>query len=120
LIEITSGHLSSGTWRFKTIDDVVVLANVQSFNRHGEFRIGPAQVTGFKILEQHESQFSVKIFFTDGTYCCAYVPAAEMTQLDAMVASHAEAPIEVIKDNPVWVKGFVVFIVACIIFEFIK
>jgi len=121
MIQVISGHLGSGSWRFKDIDGVTTLAHMQAFTPHSEFRIGPDQVIDYYIEEGPNNQqlATVKINFTDERYCRAIISAVDINQLDKMVASQQSAPAYK-RENRLWIAGLAVFFMACLTYEFVK
>ena len=123
MIQVLSGHLGSGRWHFKEIDNVVVLAHSQAFNRHGEFRIGPDQVVSYEIETQPENkqESNVKINFSDERYCRASIPNKDLPSLQRMVESEQAAPaFELQIRNQKWVNGLIIFFIAFILIELIR
>ncbi|MGR6874969.1 hypothetical protein ACU6U9_22415 [Pseudomonas sp. HK3] len=121
VIEVVSGHLGSGNWCFKSIDGITVLAHMQPFNRHNEFRIGPDQVLNYEIEEsQNKKKHSkIRINLTGDRYCRAWVSSDDLNMLGQMVDSQQPAP-EFKRENKIWVSGLIAFLIACVVFEFVK
>jgi hypothetical protein len=119
MIQVTAGHLGSGTWCFKEVDGITILANVQHFNRHDEFRIGPSELISYDIEKAANNQqpAHVTINFTQDRYCQALIPADELHKLETMRLSHESAPAFK-RDNPIWVSLLLAFVIACIGFQF--
>ena len=119
MIDVISGDLGSGSWQFKTADGVTFLANVQHFNRHGEYRMGPDQVLGYEIEQTLENSLIINIQLSEERYCRVKMPAQERPKLDIMVNSSQSAP-EYKRQNDMWISGLLAFITACMIYEFLK
>jgi len=117
LIELISGHLSNGRWRFKVVDGVTILTHIQAFNRHGEFRIGPNQVLSYEIEQKLDKKIKVKVNLTDNRYFRAYMSPKDISSLDSMVNSCQEAPVFV-RQGEVWLNTLIAFLAACIVLEF--
>lgn len=119
MIQVVSGHLGSGNWRFKEVDGITVLAHMQPFNADGEFRIGPDQVTRYEVEQTDGEQIIVNIHFSDERNCRAVMAPSDLAHLEVMVSSDQSAP-EFKHSNRLWIKGFIGFLIACLVFEFIK
>lgn len=116
LIEIISGHLGNGRWRFRNINNVTVLALIQPFNRHGEHRIGPNQVLSYEVEQKLEKKCTVKIHLIDEQYCRAIIPISNLKDLDSMVNSTDLAPkFERPKEH--WINAILLFFVVCILIK---
>lgn len=121
MINVVSGHLGSGSWCFKDIEGVTILANVQHFNRHGEFHIGPDQVINYEIEASASGKqpAKIKINFTHDRYCRALMTSEDLIKLDSMVASQHSAPT-LKRDNQIWISVLLAFVIAFIGFQFIE
>ncbi|GAA6135200.1 hypothetical protein NBRC116188_19900 [Oceaniserpentilla sp. 4NH20-0058] len=119
MVEVISGHLGNGRWRFKEVDNVIIFTLIQAFNRHDEFRIGPDQILGYEIEQTLEDKVLVKINFSDLRYCRCYISNSDLHHLDTMVISQAKAP-EYKANNDPWINGLIAFFAACIVYQFFK
>ncbi|MFT5594718.1 MAG: hypothetical protein ACI8SR_003110 [Oceanicoccus sp.] len=119
MIQVVSGHLGSGNWRFKEVNGITVLAHMQPFNADGEFRIGPDQVTRYEVEQTDGEQIIVNIHFSDERNCRAVMAPSDLAHLEVMVSSDQSVP-EFKHSNRLWIKGFIGFLIACLVFEFIK
>jgi hypothetical protein len=121
MIHVVSGHLGSGRWRFKDVEGITVLAHMQPFTPHSEFRIGPDQVLSYEVEEgPNKKQLSkILINFTEDRYCRAIVSPDDFVMLDKMVSAQQAAP-QFTRENGKWIVGLGVFLVVCVIFEFVK
>jgi len=119
LINVISGHLGSGDWKFKTENNVTFLVSVQPFNRHGEYRMGPNQILGYEIEQTLEKSSIINIKLSEERYCRAKMPTHDLAKLDTMVNSSDIAP-EFKRQNDRWIGGLLAFISACLIYELLK
>lgn len=119
MVEVTSGHLGMGNWRFKEIDGVTVFTLIQAFNRHDEYRIGPNQVVNYEIEQTLENKLKIKMNLSDDRYCRAFISHEHLHHLDNMVKTDQTAPAAK-QQNDVWIHGLMVFLVGCCIYEFLK
>ena len=119
MIQVTAGHLGSGTWCFKEVNEITILANVQHFNRHDEFRIGPSELISYDIEETGNNQqpARVKINFTQDRYCQALIPANELHKLETMRLSQENTPVFQ-RNNPIWLSLVLAIVIAYIGFQF--
>lgn len=109
MIEVVAGHLASGRWRVKRVDDIPVLSHVQAFSRRPEFRIGPAQLTAVETLSDAKHPRRIKLHFTDGCYCIADAPPEDLGLLMEMANRQENAPIARNQQQPWIIAMLVVF-----------
>lgn len=119
MIHIQSGHLGSGTWKIQQQDGIYFLSHNLSFSPGNEYRIGCDEIINVQVegIQSHKHHVSIEL--TDERYCKAVVEKDDLELLLKMVSSSEAAPIA--KDNnKLWVKGLLIFLVATLIFEFVK
>ena len=119
LIHIFSGHLGSGDWKIKRQDGIYFLSHNLAFSPRNEYRIGCDEILDVQVESIQDNNKIVHIQLSDERSCKAYVDEHDLESLLKMLHYTDSAP-EIQDNTHLWVKGFLVFIAASLIFELLK
>lgn len=119
MIEIMSGHLGSGSWKIKHQDGIPFLSHRLAFSPKSEYRIGADEILDVQVTAINGQSRRIQITLTEERECTAEASEDEVKTLLKMVPSSNSAPP--IQDHQqAWVKGLIIFFIACFIFELMK
>lgn len=119
MIEFVSGHLGSGEWKIKQQDGIAFLSHRLAFSPRNDFRIGANEVLDVQVQGIKKGKRLAVIRFTEDRECQALIDEPDFEPLLALISSNTTAPVEV-QNTSAWVKGFLIFLILCIIFEIFK
>lgn len=119
MIEIMSGHLGSGSWKVKFQDNIPFLSHRLAFSPKSEFRIGADEILDVQVTAINGPSKRITITLTDERECTAEASEEDVDALLKMVSSSHPAPAPQEHQQP-WIKGLVLFFIACFIFELMK
>ena len=119
MIEMISGHLGSGNWKGQQQDGQFYMSHRLPFSPRSEFRIGADEVLDVQVEAIKGSIRQIKITLTDERLCSAKANEKDFENLLKMVELDTPAP-EPIDNQQAWVKGLILFFIACFIFELLK
>ena len=119
MIHIFSGHLGSGDWKIKQQDGLYFLSHNLAFSPRNEYRIGCNEILDIQVEGIQDTHKVVDIQLSDDRSCKAHVDDQNLELLLKML-HHTDAAPDIKDNTQLWVKGFLVFIAASLIFELIK
>ena len=119
MIDFISGHFGSGEWHIKQQDEISFLRHRLPFSPNSEYRIGSNELLDVQVTQNQDEMHLVKLTFTEEREAQAWVPKQELDELISLISQQNPAP-EIISSQNAWVKGFIVFCIFLLIFEFVR
>ena len=119
MIEMLTGHLGSGDWKIVEQDGVRFLKHRLPFDPKGEYRVGANEILDVQVERIKDQMSVIRITLTEDRWAQARVNKPDLEALLALVPLSTDAPI--IQNNQgIWVKGFIVFVVASLLYELLR
>jgi len=119
MIEMLTGHLGSGDWKIIEQQGVLFLKHRLPFNPHSEFRVGANEILDVQVEKIEKKDHFVTITLTEDRWAKARVQPSDLDALLSLVSLKTCAP-PIQSNQSAWVKGFVIFVVACLMYELLR
>lgn len=116
MIDIQQGHLGQGQWQIREQDGIPFLSHRLAFSPRNEFRIGCDEIIDVQVRAIEQDKRQIKIELSDNRYCIGWASNSDLDVLLNMIHLSDAAPKP--QDNQqLWIKGMVIFFIACLLFS---
>jgi len=116
MIDIQQGHLGAGQWQIREQDSIPFLSHRLAFSPRNEFRIGCDEIIDVQVQAIEQDKRQIKIELSDDRYCIGWASDNDLDLLLNMMQRNEPAP-EIQDNQHLWIKGMVIFFIACLLFS---